>query len=131
MKSKMMPFGIALLMVALLLIVGVMTFAGACTHDDGSVSTCARASWGLVGGGVFLAGIAIVQLVVESRGAQIVCAVIAAALGVFIFLVPGTILPLCMMETMHCQAVMKPFGQVMGALAVILGIVSLIRAARA
>ncbi len=131
MKAKMRPFGIVLLACAVLLIVGVMTFAGSCTHNDGSVATCARASWGLVGGGVFLAGIAIAQLVSESRAAQIACAIAAVALGALIFLIPGAILPLCMMETMHCQAMMKPFGQLMGILALAIGAVSLIRAARA
>lgn len=126
MKSTMKALGIATLAVAVFTIVGVMTFAGPCVHDDGSTATCAQASWGIVGGAVFLAGAAIAQVAVEGRTARIVCAVICALLGVFIFLVPGTILPLCMMDTMHCQAVMKPFAQLMGAIAVILGAATVI-----
>ena len=111
--------------VPILLIAGVLNFAGPCVHDDGSIATCAQASWGIIGGGVFLLGAALAQLVVETRAARIICAVICAALGVFIFLVPGTLLPLCTMETMHCQAVMKPFAQICGGATVLLSLVAI------
>ena len=118
------------IVIPILLIAGVLNFAGPCSHDDGTVATCAQASWGIIGGGVFLLGTALAQLVVESRGARIACAVVCAALGVFIILIPGTILPLCMMETMHCQAVMKPFAQVCGGATVLLSITSIVVAVR-
>ena len=130
MKSAFKPLGIAQIVVAVLLVAGVLNFAGPCVHDDGSVATCAQASWGIIGGGVFLFGAALAQLVVETRAARIACAVICAALGVFIILAPGTIMPLCMMETMHCQAVMKPFAQICGGVAILLALVSAVLAVR-
>lgn len=116
--------------IPILLIAGILNFAGPCHHDDGTVATCAQASWGIIGGGVFLLGIALAQLVVETRTARIVCAVLCAALGAFIILAPGTIMPLCMMETMHCQAVMKPFAQICGGAAILLAAVSAVLALR-
>lgn len=116
--------------IAILLIAGVLNFAGPCVHDDGSIPACAQASWGIIGGGVFLLGAALAQLVVETRTARIICAIVCASLGVFIVLVPGTLLPLCMMETMHCQAVMKPFAQICGGATVFLSVASAILAIR-
>ena len=116
--------------IPILLIGGVLNFAGPCVHDDGSIPACAQASWGIIGGGVFLLGAALAQLVVETRVARIVCAILCAALGVFIILAPGTIMPLCMMETMQCQAVMKPFAQVCGGVTVLLSVVSIVLAVR-
>lgn len=115
---------------AILLIGGVFNFAGPCVHDDGSVATCAQASWGIVGGGVFLLGAALAQMVVESRVARIVCAIICGALGVFIILVPGTILPLCMMETMRCWTVMRPFAMLCGGASILVAIMSIVFALR-
>lgn len=130
MKTASKPLGIALIVVGAFVIIGVMTFAGPCVHDDGSVSTCAQASWGIVAGGLFLIGAAIALMVFANRTARIVFAVICALLGLLIVLMPGTILPLCMMDTMHCQAVMKPFAQICGAIAIILGVVAAVVAAR-
>jgi len=116
--------------IPILLIGGILNFAGPCVHDDGSVAACAQASWGIIGGGVFLLGVALAALVVESPVARIVCAVLCAALGVFIILAPGTIMPLCMMETMHCQAEMKPFAQICGGAAILVAIISAVLAVR-
>ena len=116
--------------IPILLIGGILNFAGPCVHDDGSVAACAQASWGIIGGGVFLLGVALAALVVESPVARVVCAVLCAALGVFIILAPGTIMPLCMMETMHCQAVMKPFAQICGGAAILVAIISAVLAVR-
>ena len=114
----------------ILIIGGVLNFAGPCVHDDGSIPACDEAAWGIVGGGVFLLGAALAQLVVETRVARIVCAILCAALGVFLILAPGTIMPLCMLENMQCQAVMKPFAQVCGGVTVLLSVVSIVLAVR-
>lgn len=116
--------------IPILLIAGILNFAGPCHHDDGTVATCAQASWGLIGAGVFLLGISLAQLAVEGKAARIICAVLCAAFGLFIILIPGTILPLCMMETMHCQAVMKPFAQICGGATILLSVISIVLAAR-
>lgn len=122
--------GIAQIALAVLLVAGVLTFAGPCVHEDGSAATCAQASWGIIGMGVMLLGASIAQLVVEGKVARIATAVLCAILGVIIILVPGTILPLCMMETMSCQAVMKPFAQLCGGLTILLSIATAVVAAR-
>lgn len=108
------------------LIGGILNLFGPCSHNDGAVAACAQASWGIIGGGVFLLGIALAQLAVETRTARIVCAVLCAALGAFIFFVPGTILPLCADPTMQCQVAMKPFAQICGGAAILLALVTLV-----
>lgn len=116
---------------AVLLVAGILTFAGPCApHEDGTAATCAQASWGLIGLGVMLAGAALAQLAVEVKAARLVCAALCLVLGILVVLMPGGILPLCMMETMHCQAVMKPFAQLIGAIVAILAAVSAVVALR-
>lgn len=122
--------GIIQILIAALLVVGVLTFAGPCVHEDGSAAMCSTASQGIIGGGVLLLIGAILQLVIKSRVSRIAFAVVCIVAGVFVILAPGTIFPLCMMAEMHCQAVMKPFAMLCGGAAAIVAVIAAIVAAR-
>lgn len=92
----------------LLLTIGVFTFLKPCVHADGVYGTC---HWA----GQILASLGIVMTVQAVMGtfcgnakmregislSMIPTALLAA-------LVPGVLIPLCMMETMRCNAIMKP-----------------------
>ena len=104
------PLTIALLAVSALLIVGLMTFAGPCVHDDGTASECFNSALGIGATGLFLVGLALFGLMLPQGRALGVVALIAIALAIFIIAAPGNLFPLCMMDTMHCRAVMMPFA---------------------
>lgn len=108
----------------------VATVAGPCVHDDGSVSACSTSGNVLLGMGVAVAVIALARIFVPAKGVARALGVAAAVLGVAIAVVPGTFTPLCMMETMHCRAVMQPTAMVCGALVAIVAIVDIVRTAR-
>lgn len=129
-KTAFKWLGIAQIVVTIALIAGVFTFAGPCKHDDGSIAVCAQASWGIIGAGVFLLGTSLAQLVAETPTARILFAIACAAIGVFIILAPGVLMPLCTMETMSCQAVMKPFAQICGGATILISVITTVVAIR-
>ena len=79
---------------------------------------------------MFLLGTSLAQLVAETPTARILFAIACALLGVFIILVPGVLLPLCTMETMSCQAVMKPFAQICGGATILISLITTVVAIR-
>lgn len=110
----------AILAVGAILIVGLFTFAGPCAHDDGSLSECFNSATGIGGAALFLVGVAMFGLFDVTPTVRIILGVLGVALGLFAAFAPGNLLPLCMMETMQCRAVMQPFAMVMGVVAAIL-----------
>ena len=116
------PLDIILLAASVLLVVGVLTFAGPCVHDDGTFGPCLDSATGLVGAGVFLAGVSLFLLLSTAPTARIVLALLALALALFAMFAPGNVLPLCLMDTMQCRAVMQPFALVTGAFIAVVSI---------
>ena len=92
------------LALALVMAVGSVTFLGACVHEDGSFGACHWASRALLGIGILLAAQSGIALATGHAGAYL-CMAFTAALGL---LLPGTLIRLCGMATMHCRAVMQP-----------------------
>ena len=115
-KSMFRIINYALLAIGVLVIVGLFTFAGACSHDDGSAPACFNSATGIGGAALFLVGVAIFGVFDVTPTVRIVLGLLGVFLGLFIAFAPGTILPLCMMETMQCRAVMQPFALLMGIL---------------
>ena len=61
------------------------------------------------------------------RNAQILLHAAGLILCVILFLLPGTLISLCMMRTMRCYTAMQPFVRIMAALTGCFHAVSLIR----
>lgn len=109
--------GIALAACGVVLAAGVMTAFRACgPAEDGSWMHCHDVQLYLAGLGVAVAACGIARVFMQSSTARTVLAVIAIAAGVAIVLLPG-VMPMCMMDTMRCHAVMAPFARVMGVAA--------------
>ena len=108
----------------LLLAIGVSTVFAACgPKDDGTWMHChdvqiALAVCGAVAVVVFVAG-----ALLKGGGARTALFVIGAIVCIVALLLPG-IMPMCMMDTMRCHAVMAPFARIIAALGAILGIVN-------
>lgn len=128
--SAFKALGVAMMAVSVLLGVGVLTFAGPCIHDDGTVGACVSSAQGIMGAAVMLVGIALVELLVPHPLVRGICAALALALGLFALFAPGNALPLCMMQTMPCRAVMQPFAMVCGAAIVLMSAVVIMLAFR-
>lgn len=114
-----------LIFVAAVLGIGVQTlFKGCGAMEDGSYMHCHTAqlyvfvlSLGLVIiniGNIFLNGIV----------ARRIISFVSVILSLIVTVTPGILVPLCMMETMRCNAIFKPFVYVLGAILVVISVVN-------
>ena len=113
--AKRRPLVIASLILAVLLALGALSFAGPCVHEDGSFAACHAASLAVIGSSVLAAVASLAALFV--RGGKLAGSVmlVSAVAGLFAALSPGTLFGLCMMQTMRCWTLMRPFALVCGA----------------
>ena len=119
------------LALALLLSAGVMTVFRACPPKvDGSFMHCHDVQMTVFWIGIVLSVLALAGILVKSRillmgicGLSILLALVAA-------LLPGRIMTMCMMETMRCYTLMKPFVTVMSLLIIACSLIRLVLAGR-
>ncbi len=127
----MTPLSVAPAVASLLLALGVATVFSACgAKDDGTWMRCHAAQdavmWVAVGMTAVLAAAALAR-----RGAVRAVLYALGAIGsVAAFLVPGTVMPMCMMQTMRCYEVMQPFARIMAVVVFALCIVMAARSWR-
>ena len=120
-------FAILLLVLAAIIAAGSVTVLGPCVHEDGSKGPCADAGRALLIDGCVTAILAILITMVNRRGLRMALFAAALCAAVIGILLPGVIMPLCKMDTMHCRAVMQPSMIILsGAAAVsaLLGIIT-------
>ena len=123
--SQTFALGFLQLILPVLLLMGIMTFAGPCgMHDDGSVSSCFWASRSLMGLAIALVLIALGRLgLSQSRELRRGLNLATVVLGILVLVTPGGLIDLCMMQTMRCHTIMRPFALVTGVLVSIVAIV--------
>ena len=115
---------------AAVLVVGVLTFAGPCVHDDGTAAMCQASQIGIVVAGVVaLVSAGVASFVKNGKLAGALLAV-AACTGLFAAFAPGNALPLCMMATMRCHVAMQPFAQFLGVAVAAVSLIAAVRAFR-
>ena len=101
-------------------VIGILTFAKACGKtEEGSWMSCHWAQQAVLAFAAVLLVIALLHFILSNNRikqglsiASILCAAAAAA-------VPGILISLCMMDTMRCHSVMRPFTIVMSGLWII------------
>ena len=101
-------FAILLLVFAAMMAIGSVTVLGPCVHEDGSKGPCADAGRALMIDGCVTAILAILITMVNRRGLRMALFAAALCAAVIGILLPGVLMPLCKMDTMHCRAVMQP-----------------------
>ena len=107
--------------VGLLLAVGVMTVFSACgPKEDGTWMRCHQAQIAVAVCGAALTVLFILTAVIKSKTAVILLNIAALVVSVIAFLIPGTLMPMCMMKTMPCYTVMQPFVRIMAILRALL-----------
>lgn len=124
---KTRPFHVAAFVFTVLLIVGIVTFAGPCVHEDGSAAVCQGAAHAVVVAGVVACISTLVSLIVRSLKVSGVCVLVAACCGAFAVIAPGVLFGMCMMQTMHCWTVMRPFTLVCGAALLLCAVIAAAR----
>lgn len=128
-KPKAQPVaGLILTALAVLLLVGVATFAGPCDgHGNQGASSCLWASRAVLGIGAVTAVLAIVRIFETDEGERRGLSLSGGLLGFLMAAMPGTIIDLCADPAMHCNAVMRPFVLVVGIAIGVIGAVDLVR----
>lgn len=104
----------------ILLSAGVQLVFHACgAGEDGNYMSCHWAQMAVAAIGAVIAVTGIAALVVRDRKVRmgLVAAVIPAALAAV--LVPNVLIRLCVMDTMHCNHVMRPAVITLGALIIL------------
>lgn len=115
-------FCAVLLGVAVVIVIGSLTVFGPCMHKDGSEAVCARAGKGIFADGCMLAVLAAAILIFRKPAFRIGMFLFAGCSSVAGILLPGVLLPVCKMDTMHCRAVMQPAMIILFAAALLVSV---------
>ena len=107
-KNKCKIPALVILVLAVLTALGVKTFFGPCVHEDGSFGPCHWAGQAIFGTALLMAAQSLAAVLRKDDGIQgglYAGMVMTAVLGI---LIPGTLISLCKMASMRCNAVMRP-----------------------
>ena len=97
-----------LLALAAVIAIGSVTVLGPCVHEDGSEAPCIGAGRAVLIDGCALALLAALILFIRKSSVRIVLFFISLCAAAGGIALPGTVFPICRMDTMHCRAVMQP-----------------------
>ena len=115
----------------LLLAIGVMTAFAACgPKEDGTWMHCHDVQIAIAVCAAAVAVVSALATFIKAKGAKIALCLMAIVLCIVVLALPS-VMPMCMVETMRCHAVMAPFARIVAALAGILSIASLVQRVRA
>lgn len=122
-KPKAAPaVGIILTALAVVLFVGLATFAGPCTlHGADETPVCFWAFRAMLGVGAVLAIISIVRIFETDEGERRGLSLGAALLGALIAAIPGGLIALCGDASMTCNVFMRPFALCLGVAIFLVG----------
>jgi len=110
---------IILLILAVIIAVGSVTVLGPCVHEDGSEAPCTETGRVILAVGILLAVLSVFLLSIKSPKTRMILFIITAVAALAGILIPGTLLPVCKMDTMHCRMVMQPTMIILFALALL------------
>ena len=106
-----------LLVLAAVIAVGSFTVFGPCVHEDGSEAACTAAGRAILVDGCLITVLAILTFLLRTPSARIILFAASLCLAAVGILLPGTLFPVCRMDTMHCRAVMQPAAIILFAAA--------------
>lgn len=115
-----------LLALAAVIAIGSVTVLGPCVHEDGSEAPCIGAGRAVLIAGCALAILAALILFIRKSSVRIVLFFISLFVAAVGIALPGTIFPVCRMDTMHCRAVMQPAMVILFASELIVSVCGLI-----
>ncbi len=115
--------------VSLLLLLGVLTLFSACGRkDDGSWMRCHDARNAVAVCSAAMTAVFLLAAVMKNRLLCIILDLTGLAASAAAFMIPGVIMPMCMMHTMRCYTVMQPFVRIMTVITGLLAVRGVVRA---
>ncbi len=128
MSKKLSIWSVLPAVLSLILALGTMTVFHACAKkDDGTWMHCHAAQNDVAIVGIVLVVIFLAAALMQSAGLAKILGIVGIVGAVIAMLIPGTLVRMCMMNTMRCYTVMQPFVRVMSVLIIISAIVSIVR----
>ena len=123
---KLIPSGLSLL-----LALGSFTVFAACgVKEDGSWMRCHSAQTTVTLCAVLLSVFLVLLAFIREKALKIVLNGIGIVGSAAIFLIPGKLMPMCMMRTMRCYTLFQPFVRIMAILVVCSCLIQIIQAIR-
>ena len=119
-------WGLLLLVISLVLTVGVKTWFHVCIHEDGTEAVCFRAGQAVFFCSAIQSLIAVFLVLSGNKTVKTVLSVASSCTGVINALIPGVIFRLCMMPSMRCNAVTRPWVLACAAATVLVSLINLI-----
>ncbi len=123
--------GVILLVLSILLVVGIHTFAAPCAMHDGVWSPCHWIERALLGVSIVLIVISCVRVFERDEGERRGLSFACACLGALVALLPGFLIETCADSGMACNGVMRPFVLCIGIVIALVGGTDLVMRLRA
>ena len=112
MKGKIRGISLIMAVAGLLLAAGCMTIVSACLPKaDGSYMNCHNAQIAVAVCGICLALLFLAEAFVRNKTARLILDAAALALCPVIFMIPGTLVHICLLSKMYCQVRLRPFAK--------------------
>jgi len=119
-------FAIAGIILSCALAVGTATVFKACgPKDDGTWMHCHTVQNAVVVLGICMAAVFAVVLFSRIKPLNVSLSAVEAIGSVVTFLLPGTLMSMCMMDTMRCYTYMQPFVRVVSVLILAVSVATL------
>ena len=126
MKKTNTILSVLISIVAVLMVIGVSTVFSACgSKDDGSYMHCHMVQLIAACMGICIACVSIISFFIKNKTFVIILRVASMIMAVITIVLPFAT-KMCMMNTMRCHSVMKPFLLITGIIIIILSVISLI-----
>jgi len=127
MKLKISGLAMIPAILSLILSLGVMTvFRGCDKKADGTWMHCHSAQNTVVIFGIALLLIFLIAMFIGKKYVKLVLYLIGIIASIVLLFVPGPIISMCMMYTMRCYLVMRPFVRVMAVLMIVMSVINII-----
>lgn len=118
-------------LLSVLLVFGVLTVFGACgMKDDGMWMKCHGAQTTVAKLGGVMTALFLLAALLRNRALKTILYGLGIVGSIVLFLIPETIMPMCMMRTMRCYTVMQPFVRIMAVMIAVFGGISGMQALR-
>ena len=126
--SKFSTIDLPALLLSAVLFVGVLTVFRACAKtDEGMWMHCHYVELAIAAIGITSCLLTFINMTfIKKLGINTLIRIITIALAIISIMLPGRIVSMCMMETMRCHAVMKPFVTIDSAILIIFSVVAIV-----
>ena len=111
---------------SLLLAAGTLTVFRACgPKEDGTWMHCHTAQNDIVIAAAILFVVFLAAALIKNITISVILHAAGIVISIVTMLIPGTLVSMCMMDSMRCYAVMQPFARVLSGLILITALINL------